>query len=81
MPEYICSSGFNLNNVGSVCRKWGILVHYLCFIAENYTENVDTLKITLKNNVKEGFTESYTESMPLLFRNAKPVNLPHFYPN
>ena len=41
------------------------------FVAENYTENFATLKITLKNNIKEGSTENYTEKRPLLFRNAK----------
>ena len=40
------------------------------FVAENHTENVATLKITLKNNIKEGFTEIYTKGL-LLFRNAK----------
>ena len=48
------------------------------FVAENHTENFATLKITLKNIIKEGFTENYTEKRPLLFRNAKTVNLSQF---
>ena len=37
------------------------------------------LKLTLKNNVKEDSTENHTETTPLLFRNAKSINLPHFF--
>ena len=38
------------------------------------------MKLTLKYNAKEGTTENHTETIPLLFRNAKNVNLPHFLP-
>ena len=44
--------------------------HYEKIVAENYTEKIDALKLTLKINIKEDTTENRTETILLLFGNA-----------
>ena len=51
--------------------KLRILLPLWKFVAENYTENFATLKITLKNNIKEGFTENYIEKKAFVIQEFK----------